>query len=72
MVAFNEWLAKQSRRGDRVGDLARDMRIDLSWPTAKVSRRRLHEYLQSRGAIDAVRDALDQAWDEWDTQRKRG
>jgi len=72
MVAFNEWLAKQSRRGDRVGDLARDMRIDLSWPTSKVSRRRLHEYLQSRGAIDSVRDALDQAWDEWDAQRKSG
>ena len=57
MEAFNEWLEQQSRRGDRVGDLSRDMRIDLTWPTAKVSRRRLHAYLESQGAIQGVFDA---------------
>ena len=70
MDAFNEWLSQQSRRGDRVGDLSRDMRIDLTWPTAKVSRRRLHAYLESQGAIQGVFDALDEAWDEWDAHRK--
>jgi hypothetical protein len=70
MDAFNDWLGQQSRRGDRVGDLARDMRIDLTWPTAKVSRRRLHAYLESQGAIQGVFDALDEAWDEWDVLRK--
>jgi YozE SAM-like fold len=69
---FVEWLAGQSNRRDAVGDLARDTRADPDWPpVGKPSRSRLHNYLESCGAIAAALDALDVAWDEWDIERRQ-
>ncbi len=41
-MTFVEWLARQTRRRDAVGDLARDARRDPTWPSrGKITRARL-------------------------------
>jgi hypothetical protein len=70
-VTFVEWLARQTRRRDAVGDLARDARRDPTWPPpGKVSRARLRAHLEQQDAIPEALDALDAAWQEWDQQRR--
>jgi len=70
-MTFVEWLARQTRRRDAIGDLARDTRRDGGWPPpGKVSRSKLRAYLEARGAIPEALDALDVAWDEWDADRR--
>jgi len=70
-MEFVEWLARQARRRDAIGDLARDTRRDGDWPPpGKISRSKLRAYLEARGAIPQALDALDAAWDEWDAARR--
>ena len=70
-MTFVEWLARQTRRRDAVGDLARDARSDPDWPPAgKPSRAKLRAHLEAQGAIPAALAALDVAWDEWDGERR--
>ena len=70
-MTFVEWLARQTRRRDAVGDLARDTRSDPGWPPpGKPTRSRLRAHLEQQGAIPAALAALDAAWDEWDAVRR--
>ena len=70
-MTFVEWLARQTRRRDAIGDFARDTRRDDGWPPpGKVSRSKLRAHLEARGAILEVLDVLDAAWDEWDAERR--
>jgi YozE SAM-like protein len=70
-MEFVEWLARQARRRDAIGDLARDTRRDGDWPPpGKISRSKLRAYLEARGAIPEALDALDAAWNEWDAARR--
>ncbi len=72
-MEFADWLRKQTRRRDAIGDLARDTRRDVDWPPpGKPSRSRYRGYLVCQGAIPAVLDALDAAWEEWDALRRSG
>jgi hypothetical protein len=72
-VTFVDWLRKQRRRRDAIGDLARDTRADDHWPPpGKPSRSRYRGYLVQQGAIPAALEALDDAWDEWDAARRAG
>lgn len=61
---FTRWLKEQSRRTDRVGDLARDVRDDPHWPPRRtlVGFRR---YLEEQNACRAAVDTLGKAWAEW-------
>lgn len=70
---FVEWLARQTRRRDAVGDLARDTRSDTGWPPpGKPNRAKLRAYLEDQGAIPEALAVLDLAWDEWDGERRAG
>lgn len=72
-MEFTEWLRKQTRRRDVIGDLARDTRADPAWPPpGKPSRARYRGYLEAQGAIPEALDALDVAWGEWDRLRRAG
>ena len=70
-MTFVEWLARQTRRRDAIGDFARDTRRDDDWPpSGKVSRSKLRAHLEARGAVPEVLAVLDAAWDEWDAERR--
>ena len=70
-MTFVEWLARQTRRRDAIGDLARDTRRDDHWPPpGKVSRSKLRAYLEAQAAVPEVLVALDAAWDAWDAERR--
>jgi len=72
-MSFVDWLRKQTRRRDAIGDFARDTRADLQWPPpGKPSRARYRGYLEAQGAVPDVLAALDAAWDEWDAERRAG
>lgn len=72
-MEFTDWLRKQTRRRDVIGELARDTRADHSWPPpGKPSRSRYRAYLTRQGAIRDVLDALDAAWEAWDAERRAG
>lgn len=72
-MSFVEWLARQTRRRDAVGDLARDARSDPDWPPpGKPNRAKLRAHLEAQGAIPEALTVLDAAWDEWDDARRSG
>ena len=72
MISFVDWLARQTRRRDAIGDLARDTRRDDTWPpSGKITRAKLHAHLDAHDAIPGARAALDTAWEEWDTLRRQ-
>ena len=55
-MSFVDWLRKQTRRRDAVGDLARDTRADPGWPPpGKPSRSRYRGHLVQQGAEGDVR-----------------
>jgi hypothetical protein len=71
VIPFVDWLARQTRRRDAIGDLARDTRRDTGWPPrGKVTRAKLRAHLESRDAIPDALATLDAAWDEWDRLRR--
>ena len=60
---FAEWLSAQDRRGDSIGDLARDVGSDPDWPDAKNNDVRDHlAYLRSTPGCDTL---LVHAWKEY-------
>jgi hypothetical protein len=71
VIAFVDWLARQTRRRDAIGDLARDTRRDDTWPPpGKVNRAKLRAHLEAHDAIPGALAALHDAWDEWDRLRR--
>jgi uncharacterized protein YozE (UPF0346 family) len=71
VIAFVDWLARQTRRRDAVGDLARDTRRDDTWPPrGRINRAKLRAHLEEHDAIPGALAALDDAWDEWDRLRR--
>jgi hypothetical protein len=65
---FTRWLKEQSRRPDRVGDLARDVRLDSHWPPCRTLGG-FRRYLEEHNACRAAVDTLAIAWAEWTTGR---
>lgn len=64
-LSFNAYLRRQHKRDDAVGDLARDMRKDATWPTRARSLGALKQYLRSRAASALAILTLEQAHREW-------
>jgi YozE SAM-like fold len=63
---FTIWLIAQAHRDDWIGDLARDVKHDTTWPRGSTPRlRELHDYLYDLHALDEAHAALDMAWSEW-------
>jgi hypothetical protein len=71
VTPFVDWLARQTRRRDAIGDLARDTRRDDTWPPGgKITRAKLRTHLEEHDAIPDALATLDAAWDEWDRLRR--
>jgi uncharacterized protein YozE (UPF0346 family) len=66
MQQFTGWLYAQRHRDDRVGDLARDARMDRDWPSWCRTLTGYRRYMERVGACDAAVASLDIAWRQWE------
>jgi hypothetical protein len=66
-MRFSQWLRKQHKRDDAIGDLARDMKQDREWPRIrKETLDRYESYLKyERYAYEKAIITLRAAWQEW-------
>jgi uncharacterized protein YozE (UPF0346 family) len=69
-MTFKAWLMLQMKRGDPVGDLARNVLQDRTWPPTQDTMK-LRQYMVKRGAIENALLALDQAYSEYQKQGDR-
>lgn len=63
-INFIQWLKKQDKRKDPVGDLAGDIKADRDFPNCN-NCRDLRQYLVSVNACDGAMKALDKAYIEF-------
>lgn len=68
MMRFNTWLKSQHGRDDEVGDLARDIARDLSWPRSSDVGELLRHLGRAR-ASRGVLATLAEAWIEYTGDR---
>lgn len=61
---FSRWLFSNEKRNDLVGDLAKDVVKDNSFPITD-NYDELKEYLESHSACSGALEALDQSWQEY-------
>ncbi len=66
-MIFKAWLIQQRKRADPVGDLARDVIKDRTWPPTQ-DMVKLREHLKQRVAAESILSALDQAYAEYQKQ----
>lgn len=64
------WLLRQTKRDDPVGDFARDLERDRSFPRTTNSLENIRSYLLDRHAAPEVILAFDEAYGEFRTRRK--
>jgi uncharacterized protein YozE (UPF0346 family) len=69
-LSFTNWLRRHSNRNSPLGDLAKDMIHDPTWP-AYDSLENFRSYLQNRNAISAAIEALEGAWKSYRAYLKR-
>ncbi|MCK7469170.1 MAG: YozE family protein [Desulfosudis oleivorans] len=60
-MTFKAWLMLQMKRDDRVGDLARDVSKDRTWPTTQ-DMVKLRQYVGKRDTLANAPEALDRAY----------
>jgi len=63
-IGFSHWLRRQSRRDDPVGDLSRDVLLDVDWPEGGFRLKPFRLYLSKKGS-DGAKEALLRAWREY-------
>lgn len=65
-MTFMQWLRKQAKRNDPVGDLARDAKADRRHkPRSRVGWQR---FLSNVGACYEARAAAERAWNEYESE----
>lgn len=63
-LSFRSWL-KQHRKADTaLGDLARDVLADPSWPRGRGSLDTYRDHMRAHGAIEV----LERAWEQYNAQ----
>jgi len=69
-MTFKAWLMLQMKREDPVGDLARDVLKDRTWPRTQDTVK-LRQHMVKRSAIESALLALDRAYSEYQKQSER-
>ena len=69
-MTFKAWLTLQKKRDDHVGDVARDVLQDRTWPLTQDTVK-LRQYMVKKGSVEKSLLALDQAYSEYQKQSKR-
>jgi uncharacterized protein YozE (UPF0346 family) len=62
---FHNWLIAQDWRPDPVGEFARQVAADRSFPVATDALDSLKQYLQARNARPAELESLEEAWEDF-------
>lgn len=70
-ISFTNWLRDRKQEDTRIGDLARDMLQDTSWPKKATTKNAFRQHMEEMGACDAALETLDKAWTCYQ-QQKRG
>lgn len=65
LITFRQWLRQQEQRDDPIGDLAHDMASDKGQKLPNPPLSRLYGYISAVGACDDARQALIDAYREW-------
>ena len=70
--SFKRWALLQTKRDDPVGDVARDIKHDVCFPARPRSLRQCLNHLDKAhgGGCDGARDALEEAWKEYQTAQE--
>jgi uncharacterized protein YozE (UPF0346 family) len=63
-MTFKAWLMLQKKREDPVGDLARDVLADRTWPPTQ-DMVKLRQYIVKRGSVENAVSTLDRAYAEY-------
>ena len=66
-MTFKIWLMVQKKRDDPVGNLARNMLQDKTWPPTQ-DMVKLRQHMVKLGSKDDALSALDQAYSEYQKQ----
>ncbi|WP_435601131.1 YozE family protein [Streptomyces sp. C10-9-1] len=65
--SFTVWLKGHAKDQNAIGDLARDVASDPSWPSRKQLEGQ-REYLENLGAMPQAVETLERAWDLYHAQ----
>lgn len=66
--SFRTWL-KQYRKDDTaLGDLARDVLADPSWPRGRADLDTYRDHLSAHGAIPRAIEVLELAWEQYSSR----
>jgi uncharacterized protein YozE (UPF0346 family) len=69
-MTFKAWLMLQMKRDDPVGDLARDVLKDRTWPRTQDTVK-LRQHMVKRGVVENTLSAFDRAYSEYQKQSER-
>jgi uncharacterized protein YozE (UPF0346 family) len=69
-MTFKTWLMMQTKRVDPVGDLAREVIKDHSWPPTQ-NLVKLRQHMKEHGAVESALESLDRAYAEYQKQGDR-
>lgn len=69
-ISFTTWLKAYRRQDSPIGDLARDVASDETWPVSG-DLQTYETYLNSMNAIDGAHTALRNAWARYKTRGNR-
>jgi uncharacterized protein YozE (UPF0346 family) len=63
---FYQWIRKQKYGNDEVGDIAKDILLDINFPKyVRTSHKKIETYLKSKKANDYCIESFKIAWDEY-------
>lgn len=64
-MTFWQYLKRQQRRDDPVGDFARDVMADRTFPRLATRRVTFARHLAAQQPCDGARSAFERAYREW-------
>ena len=68
-TSFTNWLRDRKQEDTRIGDLARDMLQDTSWPKKATTKKAFRQHLEEMGACDAALETFEEAWTRYQQQK---
>lgn len=71
MISFKTWLKQYNNINKPIGDLARDIHTDNSFPKTK-DKKKIEKYLNEKNAVDNALETFNSAWKQYQTDKELG